>query len=261
MYPILDPLPDFAAQGILWQATRDHFLLEVPEVARYMVSGGSSIAVTPMPGAAFTEVVRFMGMMPLAALHYQSGRLVFHAAACVPPHDARKAESGSPGAILLAGDSGAGKSTLLAALVQRGWQLLADDLVSVDIDETGHPAVIPNPSPIRLWPQAREKLAWVEPAAEIQKSQNQRLPLSMIYWLQAHNQATVEEKEISGTARFAALGSLSYNSHIADAILDRATYMRKAAAIARTVPVVVIRRPRGTWCIDTLVERITDRSV
>ena len=45
-------------------------------------------------------------------------------------------------AVLLAGPAGAGKSTLVVRLVERGWFLLGDDVVPVDVNR---PAALPLP--------------------------------------------------------------------------------------------------------------------
>src|SRR5579871_2989591 len=121
-------LTEVAMRGVLWQAAKDRFLLEVPSVARYLVEHGRRIAIAPTDGAAQADVVRFLRMAPLAALLYQRGVLVFHAAAATFGDEA----------VLLAGDSGAGKSALLARLVARGWTMLADDLAIVDCDAAGN---------------------------------------------------------------------------------------------------------------------------
>jgi hypothetical protein len=236
-----------AARGVLWQAAPERFVLDVPEVARYLVADGRTITVQPMPGAGDAEVARFLGMAPLAALWYQRGALVFHAAAAATPGD-------GAGAILIAGDSGAGKSTLLAALAQRGWRPLADDLAIVELDERSQPVVLPNPAPIRLWPDAREKLDWRE--AEEAPAVSEPFPLRAIYWLGVHHRDGIELTELAGAQRFQALGALSYNSHIADALLDRAMYLRKAGRVAQAVPLRRLRRPRGRWSAPELAGRL-----
>lgn len=254
--------PDAVVRGVLWHVTDDRFRLDAPGVACYDVVGGRAITVEPAPGAAADDVARILGMAPLAALHFQRGCLAFHAAACVPPLFARDSGPGgeAQGAILLAGSSGAGKSTLLAALVQRGWRPLADELAIVDLDANGRPIVFPHPAPIRLWPDTQAALGWAQtPAGRLEPPRDPQ-PLRAIYWLSVHNRDAAEVSELSGVARFRAIGSLMYNTHIADALLDRAVYMQKAGAIAQTVSLHRLGRPREQWCIEALVEKILSAS-
>ena len=84
--------------------------------------------------------------------------------------------------------------------------------------------------------------------------------LGAIYWLSVHNRGGVEASELSGIDRFRAIGSLMYNTYIADALLDRTVYLHKAGAVAQTVSIHRLGRPRGHWCIDALVDKISTDS-
>ena len=241
-------LPQPTARGVLWQAGPGQFLLAVPEVARYLVSDGRQITVDPAPGASEADVARFALMTPLAALWYQRGQVALHAAAgLLPP---------GGGATLLAGDSGAGKSTLLAALLQQGWTMLADDLAVVKVGGDGAPVVRPTPAPLRLWPDAQQELGALPEEAGISGVSPQSRPVSAIYWLTVHNGRRLETETLTGAARFRALGSLLYNSRIADALLGKAAYLSCASRLAQTVPVIRLRRPRGRWSVPELAEII-----
>lgn len=239
------------SRGVLWQAVPGRFLLDVPDVARYLVEDGRRVTIDPSPSAVEAHVHRFLRMTPLAALLFQRGILAFHAAAVAGAH----------GAVLIAGDSGAGKSTLLAAMLKRGWHFLADDLAAVDLNESAMPMVFPTFPELTLWPDAMEKL-------EIENNGKGRhalpmkgrfaaspQPLHAVYLLSAHRDG-IEISGIMGMKLFDALATLSYNSRIADALFNRAAYMRTAAAIARAVPMRSLRRPRGRWCADELADLV-----
>jgi hypothetical protein len=245
-----------SANGALWQAAPGRFLLHAPAVARFLVETGRTITIDPAPQAEAADVGRFLRMAPLAALLYQRGILAFHAAAA----------ANSKGAILLAGDSGAGKSTLLKALLDRGWTMLADELSAVDLDRGGEPRVWPTFPEIRLW-ENPEKISWNRPAAPDSESGWRNLPihrqfacapqpLRAIYWLTMHNADRIERETLEGMERFRAPGTLAYNSHIADVLLDRADYMRTAAILAQAVPIHRLRRPRGKWSVEELADQV-----
>ena len=279
--PIPPELAGAAARGVLWQAAPGRFLLEAPEVARYLVEDGRRIIIAPVEQDAILshegEIAQFLNLTPLAALLYQRGMLAFHASAIAPPSppesggEGGRGVEGGLGAIILAGDSGAGKSTLLAALIQRGWTPLADDLAAVGLDENGQPVVYPTLQEIRLWPDTIEKLkisntdkhGYKNKSASIRvhprpmnQSASTPQPLRAIYWLSVHNRDDIEHIPFQGAERFEILGKLTYNTHIADALLDRAAYFRLAAAITQSVPLRRLRRPRGRWSVEELVEKI-----
>jgi hypothetical protein len=267
--PVASALEGATARGVLWQTARGRFLLDVPDVARYLVSDGAVITIDHAPDAHDEEVTRFLRMTPLAALLFQRGSLAFHAAALSPPslpqQDMDWADE--TGAILIAGDSGAGKSTLLAALLQRGWRLLADDLAVVDMDADGRLVVLPAFPEIVLWQDAVEKLGLGAATRKafpnssglsVLTSQlaTAPQPLRAIYWLSIHHKDEIEMSELKGAERFRAIGTLTYNSHIADALLDLAMYLRRASAIAQTIPLRRLRRPRGQWSVAELADKI-----
>jgi hypothetical protein len=246
---VSSPLENSTSSGVLWQAAPNRFLLDAPDTARYLVEGGKQVTIDPHPSADKSEVSRFLRMTPLAALLFQRDVLAFHAAAVAGPD----------GAVVIAGDSGAGKSTLLAALLKRGWNMLADDLTAVDVNENGAPTVFPIFPEVMLWPDSMKQLKietkdsgrHILPMEDRFAASPQ--PLRAIYRLSVHKEE-LDIDEIKGTKLFNTLTMLSYNSRIADALLDRSAYMRLAAAIAKTVSVRTLRRPRGQWCIEELAD-------
>ena len=56
--------------------------------------------------------------------------------------------------VVVIGPSGSGKSTTIAALNSSGYGLIADDVVAVDVDNTGDPMVFSSIPQIKLWPEA-----------------------------------------------------------------------------------------------------------
>jgi hypothetical protein len=242
-------------RGVLWQAMPGCFLLDVPGVARYLVEAGRTITIEPAKKSDLTVIQRYFDMTPTAALLFQRNIFAFHAAAAFD----------EGGAVLLSGDSGAGKSTLLTALLQRGWKMLADDITAVDSDVTGQLIVQQTSPQIALWPDAIERLAIAPTHRANYTIKRQEISLTdrvvtnpqrlrAIYWLSVQSIIDCELDSLEGIERFRAVGTLSYNSHIADALFNRVGYMQRASAIVRTVPIYHLRRPYGKWSVDELAE-------
>lgn len=145
-----EDLAEAPRAGVLWRARRGRLLLEIPEVARYLVSDGNLIQIELCPRSSTAEVWRFLQMTPAAALYLQRGIPVLHAAV---------AADGAGRAVVLAGGSGAGKSVLLAELLQRGWGLLADDLAPVTLSQDRVPVALPTGPQVILWPDSLGQLA------------------------------------------------------------------------------------------------------
>ncbi len=75
--------------------------------------------------------------------------------------------SNAKGCIAFAGQAGAGKSTIAASLVNRGFELFADDLCLVQWNDAARPVVGRGVPELRLWDDAVAALEWtdIEPFA------------------------------------------------------------------------------------------------
>jgi hypothetical protein len=241
-------------------------LLEVPDVARYLVSDGNLVEIEPCGAAAAGEVRRFLRMTPTAALYLQRGIPVLHAAV---------AADRAGCAVVLAGSSSAGKSVLLAALVQRGWGLLTDDLAPVTLDDAGVPVAVPAWPETILWPDAvggsATSVADGADVTEFGPSGSRRAvgwgfrfvdearPVRAIWWLGAHRFDPIEVRGVEGVSRFEAFGAMAYHPRIASALLDRASYLTVAGTVAGSgIPIRRLIRPRGRWTAGELADIVEE---
>jgi len=245
------------AKGVLWQSAPGRFLLDVPEVARYLVTSGSTVTIDPAPQVDDLAVERFLMMTPLAALLYQRGVYAFHASVI----------TNGLGSVMLAGDSGVGKSTLLVEMLQRGWNMLADDLAIVSFKGQTEVVTYSTGPDVELWPEAIIKLGidsnYLTASSAGRRTYSWReqfiltsVPLRTIYWLGVHNKCDCCLESIEGSSRFNSLGQLQYNSHIAHALCNKYEYMRCAASIAQSVPLFRLRRPQSSWSAGELADLV-----
>lgn len=155
-------------------------------------------------------------------------------------------------AIALVGPAGSGKSTTAAAFAQRGYHVLAEDVVTLDdVDE--HFLVRPGYPVIRLWPPAVKALwgsesylppltpNWDKCYLDLQERfQREPLPLAAIYQLgeRRHDRiaAYVEPLE-----RADALMSLVANTY-ATKLMNKEMRAREFELLTRVVSKVPVRR-------------------
>lgn len=139
-------LPAPVVDHVVWQAEPSAFLLDAPGVARFGVRCGREIVVSPR-GGSVAAIGAVLNAPVAAALLQQRGLATLHASAAVRPEG---------GAVLL---FGFGKSAMLAALLERGYRMLADDFTAV-AERGGELCALPAYPALRLWADIVAKLGW-----------------------------------------------------------------------------------------------------
>jgi hypothetical protein len=221
--------------------------LEVPDVARYLVTRGWDVIVDPAAQSdpALIRAVLLGWVMAMICL--QRDLLVLHASAV----------AFGDRVIAFMGDAGAGKSTLAAHCLAAGARLVADDMLRVTLRDQGCPRVHPGMPILKLWQQAIEGLGrssegltaeWWRgdkflvpfPAATVETE----LPLARICVLEQDPAAPETYFErLTGAAAVTALVTNSHGVGALDALGVRANHFRDCAELANRVEVVRLRRP------------------
>ena len=247
-----------AASGVLWQARAGQFLIDTPDAARFLVTGGNSIVVDIKTGASPERVARFLQMAPLAALLYQRGILACHASAIAT----------AQGAVLITGSSGSGKSTLAAALMDRGCRPLADDIAAVELDEEEQPTVRPAQTSTVLWPDAMRRLypnglpaRWNEQTDGARTQEEPAaIPLCAIFHLSAQpGYSRWSETDGSAMKRFDLVVRMTWNGRMAEVLLGRSAHLRTAGAVARGTPTRNLFRSKVGWDASRLADSIMEQ--
>jgi hypothetical protein len=151
--PVPQSIPDVVAHETRWFASRDEYLLRVPNVANFLVRNGREVLVEPAPNALPLDIRAYLLSPIFSTLCHQAGMYSLHASSI---------RSGEGVAAFL-GDSGAGKSTLAASLAQRGYSVVSDDICLLDpqprdLNLPGDTLVVPVAPSLKLWRSALEAL-------------------------------------------------------------------------------------------------------
>jgi hypothetical protein len=178
-------LENASETGPTWQIAGKQFLLRIPNVARFLLSDGQEIAFEVEPGGDDDDLPIFILGTVFGILLHQREYIVLHASSV--------RVNGK--AVLFCGSAGKGKSTLAAALTQRGYPLITDDLCMITVTDAGTPMAHSDGRHLKLWAQTIEELDlkenrgarvrsrlekfYVEPA----KAHTEALPLGTVYVL------------------------------------------------------------------------------
>ena len=222
---------------------------------------GSRITIQPAPGASEDEIRLFLQGAVWSALLLQRGLLPLHGSA-VKVRDR---------AVVITGHSGNGKSTLVAALLERGYALVADELCALVIQAGHSPLMLPGFPQVLLWADSLRKLGKdvrsltpVRPGLEKYTLPCQRstfpdhLLLDRVYILALTNTPAFDITPLTGAQKIHALLDWTYRvPHVAGLGLS-VPHFKQCADAAPFITVKRIERPQIPFDIDGLVSRLEE---
>jgi hypothetical protein len=233
------------------------FWLTVPEIARFLVRDGREIIYQPLDDIDEASVRVFMLGSCMGALLFQRGLLVLHG----------NAIRVGDGCVVCVGNSGTGKSTLAARFLQRGHQIISDDVCA--LNAAGE--VIPGFPRIKLWQDVADKLSIkteglrrIRPEMEKydypldEQFCQQPLPVLAIYILSPHNKESFELTPIRGMERFQPLRNHTYRMRYMEGMALQPQHLQMIGKLAGQIHLARLNRPNHGFDIDQLAELILE---
>ncbi len=231
------------------------FWLHADAVAHYLVSNGREITVMIETGADASSVRVYLLGSACGALLVQRGFLVLHGNA-IRVGDA---------CLVCVGDSGAGKSTLAAGFLRNGFQVLADDVVAVDIE--GH--AIPGFPRIKLWQDAADHLGFstegrIRVFPDMDKynlpiapfDHAARLPIRWVYHLTSGDVDEICIEPVTGQRRFGLLRDNTYRNEYLDGPDMLGGHLKQCGRLAGQIHLSKVVRPISGFSLDSLIESL-----
>jgi hypothetical protein len=246
-------------QGSHYQISAGRFLLNIDQVARYLVSDGCEIVIEPHPEAAARDVLLFLLGSAMGALLHQRGVWPLHGSAV----------AFREGAVLFVGDKGSGKSTLAGAFNQRGFQVLSDDVCAVTVGADGAAQVWPAYPRISLWADSVTKLGgepgrltrthnmqekYVFPTQHFSRDPEKVQAVYALYT--SDEQGAARLMPLKGFAKVQELTKNTYRLHFLTGMQLASQHFHLAQALARQARVVRITRPSRPFMLDELADTI-----
>jgi hypothetical protein len=237
-----------------WIAGADHWI-KVPNLLKMRIRGGNEVVIDRVPGADEDGCRAFAVGPGIGAMLHQRGYLTLHSNA-IKVGDA---------CVLVMGDSGAGKSTLAATFWQRGYQILADDVVPLTADGM----VLPGFARLKIWQDTADKLSIdteglrrVRPTLEkftvpVEQVAGQGpVQLRWLYELSKDHTPDITLTPYHGMQKLKALTDNVYTQRMIRDNRARVQQMAQCSKLAPTVRIARLSRPDGAFTADALVERI-----
>lgn len=252
-------LPGSTEHGPTWQIAGDRFLIRIPGVARFLLVAGRTIIIEAEDNTPRCDIAIFVTGTVFGILLHQRHQVVLHASA-VRVGD---------GAVMFCGASGAGKSTIAAALGQRGYPLLNDDVCAIGLDPAGAPIVHSDGRQLKLWAQAIDQLDLLDQRGSAVRSQLQKfyvqphhasedsLTLNALYVLRETRPPYQD-----GIERPNALDATllvrrnAYRPRLVSVLQQSAQYFQSAATIAAKAGVFFLTRPLNFAAMPLVLGRL-----
>lgn len=246
-------------KGICFQSAPSRVLVNIPKVARFDIRDGEEIVVARADGVCDATVRLFLLGYAVGALLHQRGLLVLHAAVVARGEHC----------LALAGVSSVGKSTLAAGFVERGYQLLSDEICAVETGRDVPPRVLPGYPVLLLWERTLKKLAlnreplgpvrpelkkFVVPVRDRFCDTSKRL--THMFVLNSHNESDVSLKQPEGFGRFNAFLNHTFQERYLKGMGLAASRQRSVAAAVPHVPVTQLCWPQSWDDIERAVSCI-----
>lgn len=241
-----------------WQIAGDSFLLCVPGVARFLLKSGKEVLVDLYPRVPPDDAGVYLTGTVLGILLHQRARVVLHASA-VRVRDR---------AVLFCGPSGSGKSTLAAALSQRGYPVLNDDLCVVGFDP-GSPVIWSDGRQLKLWSSSVDwlKLEATRGAPVYSRDDKyylncaepapaESLPLGALYELQTSDSASIAP--MAPLDALLAVRRNSFRPALIGLMHQQQQYFENGARIAAQAGVFSLRRPFELERLSTVLDRLEE---
>ena len=239
-----------------WEAAPGAFLLTVDGVARYLATDGRDVLVEPR-GGGDPDVGVFLAGPVFGALLQQRGVVTLHASAVAT----------EAGAVLFVGGSGCGKSSLAAALVARGYALMADNVTGVVLEEDGHVVALPAFPGVCLWADALDSLGWqardrVRPSLEkylvpVERFRSVPSAVCAVTLLTTSGRPAGTIEPASRAAAFKWLTQHTYHGMFLRGLGRKQAHFRTATALAASVPATRVTHGYP-FCPGALADRVVE---
>lgn len=256
----LSDLWEESVQTDPYYSIRENFcMVRVPNVAFFKIEDGKMIGYSPIGEASDDQIRLYILGTCLGVALMQRGVL--------PIHGSSIAIDGK--AYAFVGDSGMGKSTLASAFINRGFQLLTDDVVAVQLSKDNIPFVVPSYPQQKLWQESLDlfgkdsnhykpifdrETKFAIPVTE--HFIDEPMPLAGIFVLSKTDQHEIEIVPIQELERFPIVYYNTYRNFMVNRLGLMDWHFHFSANLVNELGFYRIKRPDSRFTAHELVDNI-----
>ncbi|MDD5598012.1 MAG: hypothetical protein PHV82_08710 [Victivallaceae bacterium] len=234
--------------------------MELPNLGRFRIENGNRITVKHNSAIDSKEILPFLYGACMGASLYQRGLTPLHGSAVAT----------EKGAVLFIGASGSGKSTITAALINRGYQFICDDIGALRMLD-GNPVLLASHGDLKLWKSALAMLdkssAGLTPIRSSlekyffpvnRKPPRKHYSVYKIYILNVHNKESIElSAPLKGKEKFNRVKKHAYRKKFINGLNRQKTYFSTIMSLLANTEIKSVVRPRTGYfqelidCLET----------
>ncbi len=248
---------DSGAVGYCWEASLNQYLLIGGDyLGRFLVENGNKITFEYYSESNPDKIIYHLLHSVLAAVLRQRGILTLHA----------NVAGNQSGALAISGSSGSGKSTTLAALIEKGYQMISDDITVLNLTSDGQIHALCGLPQTQLCFDAVQQMG-LDPTnyarSPVRQSkiilpisnifQMKSAPLKTIYLLERSSKREIEVIPLTGVEKFIALQSCIYGPLLPE---QHPHLFNMFSTIINSIRMFRILRPEDKWSLDKVVAQI-----
>ncbi|MEH7444064.1 aldolase [Bacillus sp. JJ1122] len=234
-------------------------MFQIPETGTFLIEDGKKIMVYPMKDSDHNKIRLYILGTCIGVLLMQRKVLTLHGSAI--------AIDGKAYAFI--GHSGAGKSTLASTFINKGYQLLSDDIIPLLMNEEGRPYVIPTYPQQKLWQESLQNFGLDSSAFSPLFERETKfaipvhssfckdpLPLGGVFEITKTEEDHVKINPIQNLERFHTL----YNHTFRHSLIPRLGLMEwhftESAGVIKKIKMYQVQRPSNVFTASELLEKI-----
>ncbi|MNP19818.1 HPr kinase/phosphorylase [compost metagenome] len=224
-------------------------MFQLPDVGTFCIQGDHTILVSPAYGSDLDQIRLYILGTCIGVILMQRKILPLHGSAI--------AINGKVYAVV--GQSGAGKSTLASVLLNKGYQLLSDDVIAVKLTQDNTPPlVMPSYPRQKLWKESIDQLGMnisdFQPLFERETKfaipvasnfYSEDLPLAGIFELvKAHNDQ-IGIRRIQGIERISVLHQHTYRKSVIASLGLTEWHFNASVDLLKHIDTYQLQRPNS----------------
>ncbi len=234
--------------------------LNIANLGNFKVESGNQITITHNTDIAPEETLVFLYGSCMGGILYQRGIIPLHGSAVLT----------EKGAVLFLGVSGTGKSTTAAALAERGYPIISDDISAIRL-EGSKAVLIPSKADLKLWKNSFDLLnkstkglkpisnkfdKYYLPIEQMEQNSKESYEIYKIYILNIRKNKTVEfSNPIKGDEKFFKVTEHSYRSSYIEGMNKTEIHFMVLGAVLNKAEVKEVYRPEK-GALSTFIDKL-----